>query len=133
MSSPLGRLKPEIKVRWREALESQKYPQSNGRLKSVRGFCCLGVLGDLAVEDGVASWNENDLVVKNTNEVERAAFPLSLLEWAFGTVSCQTGFEAPGTTNFPYEAGVNARTCLTAQNDSGFTFPEISKLIEEHF
>ena len=138
MSSPLGKLKPEIKVRWRAALESQKYLQSKGKLKSVKGFCCLGVLGDLAVEDGVASWNENDsIVVKGTGQRERNAFPKDLLPWAFEGVINEEVFipELPDQVNFVYftNEGLSETSCLTVENDSGLTFPEISKLIEQHF
>lgn len=133
MSSPLGRLKPEIKVRWRAALESQEYLQSKARLKSPKGFCCLGVLGDLAVEDGVASWNEGDsIVVKSTGQRERNAFPKDLLPWAFEGVS-MTGI--PDQVNFVYftNGDLSETSCLTTENDVGLTFPEISKLIEQHF
>jgi hypothetical protein len=131
MTSPLGKLKPEIKTRWRAALESEKYPQCTDKLKSSEGFCCLGVLGDLAVEDGVASWNGDILVVKNSSQSERNNFPESLLKWAFEV--------KPNThctvSNFPYftNSKVRKTNCLTYANDSGTTFPEISKLIEENF
>ena len=132
MSSPLGKLKPEIKVRWRAKLESGEYPQSTGRLKSIKGLCCLGVLGDLAVEDGVASWDNNNLVVKSTGLMERNAFPKELLPWAFEGVS-MAGI--PDQLNFVYftEEDLSETSCLTAENDIGLTFPEISKLIEQHF
>ena len=89
----------------------------------------MGVLGDLAVEDGLASWDENVLVVKSTGQREPNFFPVSLLEWAFGAVPDQAVLEEQGTTNFPFEARgttnfpFNALTCLTEQNDSaGLTF-----------
>lgn len=138
MSSPLGKLKPEIKARWQAKLESGEYPQDKHQLRSPRGFCCLGVLGDLAVEDGLASWDENVLVVKSTGQREPSSFPVSLLEWAFGAVPDQAVLEGRRTTNFPFEARGTTDfpfdLCLTEQNDSaGLTFPEISKLIKEHF
>lgn len=54
-------MKREIAKRWAEALTSGKYKQTKGRLQRTKpggkgepvGFCCLGVLCELAVADGV--------------------------------------------------------------------------------
>lgn len=44
----------EIKGRWVAALRSGDYKQVEGRLnKNDEGFCCLGVLCEIAVGDGV--------------------------------------------------------------------------------
>jgi hypothetical protein len=47
---------PDIKARWLAALRSGQYQQGQKYLKVNDRFCCLGVLCDLAVEDGVAEW-----------------------------------------------------------------------------
>jgi hypothetical protein len=50
---------------WIEALENRKYRQVQGSLKKRRnqdgrqGFCCLGVLCDLAAKDGGAQWMQS--------------------------------------------------------------------------
>ena len=54
-------MRREIARRWVEALRSGEYAQTKGRLQRVvpgdhgepEGFCCLGVLCELAVADGV--------------------------------------------------------------------------------
>jgi hypothetical protein len=52
-------MKPEIARRWADALESGQYKQARGLLCRVdretgtRSYCCLGVLCELAIEDGV--------------------------------------------------------------------------------
>lgn len=46
-------MKPEIRDRWVEALESGDYPQTASFLCNEDGYCCLGVLSELAAEDGV--------------------------------------------------------------------------------
>ena len=131
MSSSLGKLKPEIKARWRAALESGKYPQAKGQLRSDKGFCCLGVLGDLAVEDGLASWKTGGMgrhyLVVNTIEGS-SSFPSSLLEWAFEVKP--NVLDPCGVCNFKFSAESD---CLTDRNDTGTTFPESSQLIEQHF
>lgn len=49
----------EIKTRWLAALRSGQYGQGrNGYLRQGNLFCCLGVLCDLAVQDGLASWGD---------------------------------------------------------------------------
>ena len=49
-------MKPEIKQRWVAALRSGHYKQGPSALRRDDRFCCLGVLCDLAVQDGVANW-----------------------------------------------------------------------------
>lgn len=51
------KMNPEIKAKWVSALRSGEYKQGRGRLRSPQdGFCCLGVLCDLAVKENVAEW-----------------------------------------------------------------------------
>ncbi len=48
----------ELKARWVEALRSDRYKQTMGRLRTFGGFCCWGVLCDLVDPDG---WEEENL------------------------------------------------------------------------
>jgi hypothetical protein len=49
-------MNPQIKARWVAALRSGDYTQVEGRLnKNDEGFCCLGVLCEIAVEDGIVN------------------------------------------------------------------------------
>lgn len=65
MSKTKIKLKPEIKARWLAALRSGHYQQGYGRLRTrytddrPDEFCCLGVLTDLAVGEGVGAWGES--------------------------------------------------------------------------
>lgn len=47
---------PEIKADWLAALRSGEYSQTKGALKDGIGYCCLGVLCDLAEKAGVAEF-----------------------------------------------------------------------------
>lgn len=51
-------MNPEVKVEWIRRLRSGEYPQARGALNRVKGndvgFCCLGVLSEVAVDAGVA-------------------------------------------------------------------------------
>lgn len=52
-------MKQDIKDQWVNALESDEYTQGFGELRTTAfGYCCLGVLCDLAVKAGVAQWAE---------------------------------------------------------------------------
>jgi hypothetical protein len=44
---------------WIDALRSGKYKQTQGTLKNDEGFCCLGVLCDLARLDGGPHWEKD--------------------------------------------------------------------------
>ena len=51
-------MKQEIKQQWITALRSGNYPQGRGYLRRIdddgkEGYCCLGVLCELAVNAGV--------------------------------------------------------------------------------
>lgn len=44
------------KAQWVAALRSGEYPQGYGALWNNKGYCCLGVLTDLAVKAGIGTW-----------------------------------------------------------------------------
>jgi len=91
-------MNPEIKEQFVTALESGMYPQASGRLvryedNELIGFCCIGVLSDLAVKAGVAEWRpyvsgDNaglGIVPKGADEdavPEAFSLPLVVAEWA---------------------------------------------------
>ena len=53
-------MKQEIKEKWVAALRSGEYSQCRSVLRRGDSFCCLGVLSDLAVKDGVGKWGERN-------------------------------------------------------------------------
>jgi hypothetical protein len=62
-------VKDEVKAKWVAALRSGKYDQTKGYLRRTKpskmsgdapGFCCLGVLCDIAVKEGVIPEPEFD-------------------------------------------------------------------------
>lgn len=58
MKSPkiIYRTPKEVIQLWIKALRSGDYKQTRGTLKDNKGFCCLGVLCDLAAKDGGSKW-----------------------------------------------------------------------------
>lgn len=83
-------MNPYVKEKWTTALRSGKYAQSRGVLESSRGFCCLGVLCDIAVKEGVIERrvpNDNMIFFGTCEEFEdedmQAAYlPQSVADWA---------------------------------------------------
>lgn len=116
------RMKPEIKAKWFAALRSGEYDKGTGALNRDYKFCCLGVLCELAVKEGVikppkfyglyarygaasrGEWNETFL-------------PPKVAKWA--------GIP-------PYKKGSvgDAQGRIADQNDKVGTFEEVIPLIE---
>ena len=127
------KLKPEIKELWCAALESGEYQQSRGSLYSAQGFCCLGVLGNLAVKAGVAEWktvreNIPKPLVTNSGASLGHILP-EVLEWACILKEYDKydgAFFLPDSHPRPY-------LTLAEANDQGLSFTEIAKLIRKHF
>ena len=132
----LDNMNKDIKKKWVDALRSGEYKQGQGRLKNEKNeYCCLGVLCDLAVKEGVVQ-------EKRVTEPFRAhpdyffdkqdAFlPASVVEWA-GLNSTGT-LVRMGDGIFTVRVEYNEeRTSLSALNDAkGLTFNEIADLIKE--
>lgn len=84
-------MKPEIANEWTEALRSGEYKQAKYTLRNEEGFCCLGVLCDIAAKHGVGAWGTpskeeyhdddddiNEYVFLGAYEV----LPKEVMEWA---------------------------------------------------
>ena len=88
----------------------------------------MAVLGDLAVQDGLATWNE-DLHLEGSNIEHEFEFPECLLSWAFEDINLNTKYLATSTPFIYLKVG----TSLAERNDEGASFAELSQLVEEHF
>jgi hypothetical protein len=81
------RMDPAVKEKWIEALRSGDYEQGKGALSIAGTYCCLGVLCDLAVKDGVSiivSEEESALGKGKVFYDGRADLPpKSVADWAF--------------------------------------------------
>lgn len=79
-------MKTEIKERWIQKLESDRYDQTTGELRNDDGFCCLGILCEVAVEDGILTRAEEvgyTAPDRNGGEyVENSVLPRVVVEWA---------------------------------------------------
>lgn len=122
----------EIKERWIAELESGNWEQANGVLAEGKSNkrCCLGILCDIAVADGIVetdgtreTWSCAMAVVyrgPSENSVgTTAVLPEEVMEWA-----------ELDTDNGTYNAGCNS---LSADNDQGISFIQIAQTIREKF
>lgn len=124
----------DIKERWVEALRSGDYQQTKGSLIVQEGeqklYCCLGVLTDLAMKEGIEGVrfvegvrfdSETELSVRLDDERwvthDEGDLPLPVMEWA-GLPS-----RDPALGSF---------SAIHWNDDAGSGFDEIADMIEEH-
>lgn len=115
-------MNPEIKQLWLEALRSDKYKQGNGLLRTFDNkFCCLGVLCDIYTKTTDIGWNDD-----NRHSYGMGMYTASLdpdvQEWA----------GVDNTWGYIWLDEEGRKTNLANMNDSGKTFEEIAKVIEEN-
>lgn len=73
----------EIKAQWTAALRSGEYQQTTGYLRDTTGYCCLGVLCDLAVKAGkVRETHKDPECVCYGVGNSFGSLPDEVLEWA---------------------------------------------------
>lgn len=121
-------MKREIAKRWVEALRSGGYEQTTGKLQRIEpgengepvGFCCLGVLCELAVADGVIppAFHSDLLGTGMYGEIGvNSTLPDEVQEWA--------GIEADDPQLEP------TQTAASYLNDKeGKTFEELAEAIK---
>lgn len=136
----------DIKARWVAALRSGEYEQGTDYLCNDGKFCCLGVLSDLAVKDGVIEAPEEitnglgDAIPGLAFDGERHHLPPAVAEWAGllteGYTWDDDGIEevfglAPDIDPVAIHDWTEGDKTFSELNDTGKTFAEIADLIEE--
>ena len=108
----------DIKKKWVDALRSGEYKQGKGQLRNSKGeFCCLGVLCDLAVKEGIVKeLAECDVFYYDGDTLTP---PPSVKEWAGSDLEC---LDIEGEGEFEFYAELNDYDDLT--------FDQIADLIE---
>lgn len=113
---------PQIRARWTTALRSGTIPQAKGALREDAGRCCLGVLADLAVADGVI---DPPKYYDDDRESEG--------EWLYcgaGDVLPYAVYAWAGLPNGNPDAPGHTGKSLADLNDAGMPFTEIADLID---
>lgn len=129
----MEKMNPEVKARWVAALRSGEYKQGKNALQRDGKFCCLGVLCEIAVQEGVISADRRGGLSVLFYDGNSAALGPAVRHWSgiadeagsFGseiiTVSLDNGRDMVRSTN------------LMSLNDlAGYTFEQIADVIEEY-
>lgn len=112
-------MKADIAEKWVNALESGEYKQTRGKLQDQYGYCCLGVLCDLAIQENVIPEPilDDNYYVYGENKIIYY-LPVKVLKWAGMK-------DTSGTYGEEYNV-------LSYKNDNGSSFKEIAKIIREN-
>lgn len=125
---------PQVKELWVNALRSGKYQQTTGKLKTSKGFCCLGVLTDLYLKEKNQEWDcitdsDTDTHYYRIEEKEDL-LPASVKDWA-GLYSISPQVMVENESYHPeHDMEKEIPADLAELNDDGLSFNEIANLIE---
>jgi hypothetical protein len=109
----------EVKEKWVKALRSGYYEQCKEFLSIDNRFCCLGVLCEIAVREGITSKKESGVSYVKYYDDDIKTIPPSVRGWA----------ELPINPIIKYGGG---KVYITELNDGYcLNFNEIANLIEE--
>lgn len=118
--APKGvKMNQEIKRQWIDALTSGKYKQGYHQLKTFDGFCCLGVLCELAVEAGIINKLDEGYISEHGYSYQ--FLPREVMAWA----------ELDDETVRLDNREIFKRESLIDMNDNKFSFQEIAATIQE--
>lgn len=118
-------MKEQVKKKWVKALRSGKFSQTQGTLKDESGYCCLGVLCELAVQEGVIKAGRADATGYYTyGRNSQDLLPPTVQRWA--------GIKSENPDVKFIDDGESINVSLSAVNDNGVEFDKIADLIEEN-
>jgi hypothetical protein len=75
-------MKKEVQEKWVAALRSGEYKQTREILRDEEGFCCLGVLTDLYIQENGLEWGSDPDRSVYTFDDEEEIPPSVVREWA---------------------------------------------------
>lgn len=116
-----------IKKQWVEALRSGDYPQTQGCLRDNAGYCCMGVLEDLAEKAEVVTRKGSITLSENTGaQIYVDTMDDHDQSWSVLTKSTQRWADLDDFN--PVVAGRH----LSTWNDTETPFTDIADLIEKY-
>lgn len=137
------KLRQEVKDKWVAALRSGEYQQTKSVLNDANGYCCLGVLCDLASKDGVGSWGELRPGSQRKFNGYSAFMPSpEVITWAFGESPYNldnpeslwgTSVRSPGYARGATLDYLNDGIKMDDGERRSYTFAEIADIIEAEF
>lgn len=134
----MAKMNPEIKALWVQALRSGAYEQGEGYLHqritdeatgdSVDTFCCLGVLCDLAVDNGVNMDVQTTGSGLTTYDERTSFLPYAVQDWS----GVPSDGDIGTSIEFMFDGQTINEDSLVGLNDGGMTFDQIANVIEEN-
>ena len=125
----------KIKEVWVNALRSGKYEQGSEKLRSVTGYCCLGVLCDIYAQEHNTQWEfRGDEEINPQSQDywyfdEHSEFlPESVMNWA--ELKTHNPTVRVDVEDNDDEDNWYYKDELSDINDSGYDFSQIANLIE---
>lgn len=120
----------EVKALWTKALRSGEYKQAKGALhRQNEGYCCLGVLCDVAVKAGAMPppWTKGreGFTVRYGKTQEGAVLPEEVMDWAELSDNEGQYLDMGGDKHITL--------ALSYQNDDGMSFADIADIIDREF
>lgn len=114
-------MKKDIAEKWITALRSGEYEQGKYLLHNLNNntFCCLGILCELALQDGVDITVIDTLAGANSYDGCKFVLPLSVQNWS-------------GMRSVDGTAKSQIYLSLSGLNDAGTTFEEVAEIIERN-
>ena len=119
----------DIQARWTARLREHPELQGKGYLRKGDKRCCLGVLCDLAAEDGVITAEQDPSGVWHYDGAS-GLLPPSVQQWA-GLSGRSPVFDPAGYAVTLNEDGQQGYYSLANANDGGTTFATIADIIDE--
>lgn len=114
-------MKKDKAEKWVQALRSGEFVQGHGALCRDGRYCCLGVLAELAVREGVLGKYDTEnrhgsVFTRFGSDGERSFLPREVFEWA------------DLSSDNPI---IDSTDSLASLNDNGVPFEMIADIIEE--
>lgn len=141
------KMDPEVKAEWLTALRSGEFQQGTTYLCGAAGYCCLGVLSELAhrqgvvskvpavMRNGVMAFGEYGATGVTPHEVVRwAGLSQEIPNVPVEALSADQIGRLEDSLGDRLEVHLDGRNVLGVAllNDNGLTFGEIADLIEVH-
>jgi len=133
-------MNPQVKEMWVNALMSGDYEQTQGKLRTTTGFCCLGVLTDLYAKETNQDWILESSDPENIATEDYYTFeqtddflPESVKQWAGLDSVCPKVMVENDDCCEEFGDDEYIPQELSELNDNGESFIQIAKLIQDQF
>jgi hypothetical protein len=121
-------MKKNIADRWIAQLRNGEIKQWVGSLGVSNGArCCLGVLCDIAIKDGII---DPPTLIPDTDDTDDVPYTLEYGQYVGQLPSAVQKWAGMHSTDGSFRLNTEGNTSLTTLNDHGMTFAEIADLIE---